>query len=147
MQVERGDHGHRGADDAPDHLQHRAFGIVIAGGQAGAMQNGIHGVELAGGRQIGLPALHEPIEERLIDRSIRLRHRQQARHRFPIARGVHRGDETGHLPQHARRGGAGLAQHLVAADQGARPKVSLRRDRRKAVALDREAQQGNARGS
>ena len=58
---------------------------------------------------------HHAIEERLLHRPVRLRHRQQDRHRLPRARRVHVGDEAGQFAQHARRGRPRFGQHRVAA--------------------------------
>ncbi len=96
-------------------------------------------------RSAVLPFRHHAVEERLLHRAVRLGHRQQERHRLPGAGGVHVGDEAGQFAQHARRGGARVGQHRVAAQQRAAGEVRLRRDRGEAVALDGEAQQGDAR--
>jgi hypothetical protein len=109
------------------------------------MQDEIHPIESAGGAQPVLPALHQLHEEPMLDRTAGFGHRQQDRHRLPGAGGVHVGDEAREFTQHVGRGRAGVFDHGRPLDQGAAMEIGCRGDRGEAVALDREAQEGNAR--
>ena len=145
VQVVAGDHRHVVADDAAHQGEQRAFGIVVVRREPCAMQHAIDAVERPGVAQAVLPFRHHAIEERLLHRAVRLGHRQQERHRFPGAGGIHVGDEAGQFAQHVGSGRARVRHHRVAAQQGARGEVLLRRGGGEAVALDGEAQQCDAR--
>ena len=112
----RGDDRHLWADDAADQTEQRALGVVVLGGEAGAVQHEIDAVEPAGPGQASLPLLHQAVEEALVDRAVRFGHRQQDWHRLPGAGRIHGGDEAGHLAQHARGGRSGLGDHVGAAE-------------------------------
>ena len=105
----------------------------------------IDAVQLAGRGEILFPAPHQAVEKRLLHRSVRFGHRQQARHRFPGTRFVHRGHEARQFAEHARRHGAGFDDQLRTADQGAGSKIGFAGDRREAIALDGEAENGDTR--
>ena len=145
MQVVAGDDRDVVAPDAADHGQQRALGVVVLGGQAGAVQHAVDAIECAALGQISLPIFHQALEETRIHRAIGFCHRQQARHWLPGAGGVHVGDETGQLAEHRGGGKAGVGEHGGAAHEGAGLEVLLGGDRCEAVALDGKAQERDAR--
>jgi len=144
MQIVGGDHGDRVVHHPADQGEQGAFRVVVLCRQPGAMQHAIHAVELSPGAQTGLPLRHQAVEERLINRSVGFRHGEHDRHWVPRPGGVHGGDEARQFAQHARGRRARLIQHRLTRQQGAGGKIGLGGDRRKAVALDREAEQGDA---
>ena len=145
VQVEAGDDRHAGADDTADHGLDCAFGVVIPGGQAGAVHDAVDAVDFAGGAQAGFPLGHQAIEECLVDRAVRLGHGEQQGNGIPRLRLIVLADEAGQFTQHARGRAARVGKDIVAAQQRANGEVVLGGDRGEAVALDREAQQGDAR--
>ncbi len=108
------------------------------------MQHGIDAVELAGGAQPCLPLGEQAGEEGVVHRAVRFGHGEGEGHGFPGAGGVHGGDEARQFAQHARGGGAGLGEQVGAGEQGAGGEVRLGGLGGEAVALDREAEQGNS---
>ena len=145
VQVVAGDDRHVRTDNAAYQRQDAAFRVMIIGGEPGAVQHAVHAVKPSCRAQPAVPFRHHPIEEHLLDRAVRLRHRQQDRHRLPGAVGIHVGDEAGQFAQHVRCGRPSIVHHRIAAHQRASGEVGLRRNRREAVALDGKAQQRDAR--
>jgi len=139
MQVERGDDRNLRADDAANQAKQRALRIMVPGRQSGAVQHEVDSVQAAGLRQVGLPALHQPIEKLLLHRPVRLGHCQKAGHRLPRAGRIHRSQKAWEFTQHAWCRRSRLGQQRRAADQGAGLEIGLRRDRGEPVAFDGEA--------
>ena len=145
VQVEHGDHGNVGADDAAHHLEQVAVGIVGSFGQCRAMGRDEHRVERQGGLQARLDVAQEIPEEAFLDRAAGLGEGDTQRHRRPLPGAVHLGEEArqvGHGDGGAR---AGLAHDLVAADVDVLLEIRRGGDRREPVALDGEAENGDPR--
>ena len=145
VQIVGGDDLAVGSDEAAHHRQDRAFGVVVLGGQSGAVHDAIDAVQFAGVAQLAFPLRHHASEEGVLHRPVRLGHRQQAGDCLPGAGRIHVRNEPRHLAEHARRGGTCIVQHRLAGEQRLGGEIRLVYDGGEAVAFDGEAQQGDAR--
>ena len=145
VQVECRDDRDVRTDGAADRLQQIAVGIVRALGQSRAMGRYEDGVERQRGLQAGLDLGDETPEEAFLDRAAGLGLRDAQRHRRPLSRAIHLGEEAGQVGQGDRGGRTRLAHDLVAADIDVGLEVRRGGDRCEPVALDGEAEHGNPR--
>ncbi len=145
MQIQRRRDRHIGADDLPHLREQDAVRVVLLGRQPRAVRADIDGVD----RQLRFEAALDRVEqldkEGVLDRTVRLGHRQCDTDRRPGAGGVHRRDKARRFRQHARRRRARVLDDRVAFEIGASEKMRLGRHRRELVALDREAEECHAR--
>ena len=123
VQVEGADHRNVRSDAAADHREKIAIGIVRSGAERGAVRNDIHAVEWGRRNQAILDFADQVIEERLIDRTARLRTRKPQRNRRPRTTAIHFREEARQIQRGPARPDARLADDLVAADIGALRKV------------------------
>ncbi len=144
VQVERRDDRHLRTDDATHQREQHAFRIVLLGRHGRAVRADIDAVQRQRSGQPALNCSQQLTKEFVLDRSIRLAHRQRDTDRMPWPGGVHRRDKAGRLGQHRRRGPARLGDDIVAFEIGAREKMRLCRGRSEFVALDREAEDCDA---
>ena len=145
VQVEgRGDR-HIGADDPAYPLEQEAIGVVLLGRQRGAVRADVDGVDGQRRFQALLDRGEQLDEEPVLDRSVGLGHREG------YADGVH-GPEASIAATKpgvsaSMRGadGARLGEDRIALEIGARGEMRLGRGRREFVALDRKAEECDAR--
>src|SRR5262249_45191221 len=108
--------------------------------ERGAVGHDEHSVERTRRREALFDFANERVEERLIDRTARLRAGQAQRNRCPRTGSIHLLEESRQIRRRAARADARLLHDLVAADVGALREVGGGGYRREPVALDREAE-------
>ena len=136
--------GTSGPTIAAHQLEQHALRVVLLGRHRRAVGADIDAVDRQGGNQPALDRVEQLLEELVLDRAVRLAHRQRDADRLPRTGRVHRRDKAGRLRQHRRGGAARLGDDVVAFEIGAREKMRLGRGRREFVALDREAEDRDA---
>ena len=144
VQVVGRDDRHVRPDDPAHPLEQHALGIVLLGRQRRAVGADIDAVDRQRRVQPALHRVEQFLEEVVLDRPVRLGHRQRDADRLPRPGRVHRRDKARRLGQHRRGRAARLADDGVAFEIGAGEEMRLRRRRRELVALDREAEEGDA---
>ena len=144
VQVEGRDDRHVRPDDAAHQFEQHAFRIVLLGRHRRAVGADIDAVERQRRGQPALDRGEQFLEEVVLDRPVRLAHRQRDADRLPRPGRVHRRDKARRLGQHRRGRAARLGEDGVALEIGAGEKMRLDRRRRELVALDREAEDGDA---
>ena len=146
VEVETGDDRHAGADDIADGLEEDALGVVLLRRQRRAMRADIDAVERQGRLEPACDGVEQLREEPMLDGPVGPAHRQRDADRLPRPGRIHRRDKAGGLREHRRGRRARLRYEVVALEIGVGEEMRLRRRRREFVALDREAEDGDARG-
>ena len=145
VQVEGGGDGDIRSHRLAHHGEEGAVGIVILGGEAGAVGADVDAVQGLRRLQSRAPFPHQALEECVHHGAVRLRLGEADWHRRPGTAAIHGGDKARQLRREARRGGARLRQQLGPRGIGARGEIRLDGRRRELVALDGEAEEGDAR--
>jgi hypothetical protein len=144
VEIEGGGDGHVGPDHLADHREEQPVGIVLLGGEGGAVRADIDAVERQR-RQEAPPHLREHLDkEAVLDRAVGLGHRGEDRHRRPGPAAVHRCDEARGLAQHARARRARLGEKRLAGEICPRDEIRLPRHGRELVALNGKTKKRNA---
>ena len=145
MQVECRDDRHVRPDDVADALEHDAFGVVLLGRDRRAMGAEIDAIDRHRGFEPARHRMDHFLEKAVLDRPIRLAHRQYDTDRGPRRCRIHRRDKTRRFGQHRRGRAARLVEDCLTLEISARRKMRLCRGRREFVALDRKAENGDPR--
>ncbi len=147
MEIERSEQRHIGTDNAPNHLQQFAVGIVALGRCHGAVQRAEHTVELSGGLEAFGHVLLGALEEGLVDRAAGLGPGDDDGHRLPVLAGIVHGlGEAGNLGRQTRVGRRHVSGHLGAGEIAERAERGLVGGRCKTVALQHHAHEGHTFG-
>ena len=101
-------------DGRADHGEERAVGVVVLGGEAGAVLADIDAVERRRRGEAAPHSLEHRAEEAVLDRPIGLGDGKEDRRRGPGPCFIHGGDEARRLGQHARARRARLADQRLA---------------------------------